>query len=184
MGRPGSSAAGSGGRRRRHHPAGEFGRMPRSRLTGTPASAGRRSRSVAGWGRAFGACCFAGKLRSLVIRPGRPLGGRLDPYVIPYVNLYVIPYAQGWRTPGLGGRAHLSSSVPLGGVERPRRAVRFARLTHRRVRVLGGPAVRAACGGNLACPALLRRVVRHGPSMPIYLRRNGAPATASRHMVT
>ena len=22
--------------------------------------------------------------------------------VIPYVNLYVIPYAQGWRTPGLG----------------------------------------------------------------------------------
>jgi hypothetical protein len=27
--------------------------------------------------------------------------------------------------------------------------VRFARLMHRRVRVLGGPAVRAAHGGNL-----------------------------------
>jgi hypothetical protein len=32
---PGSSAAGAGGRRRRHHPAGEFGRLPRSRLTET-----------------------------------------------------------------------------------------------------------------------------------------------------
>jgi hypothetical protein len=27
--------------------------------------------------------------------------------------------------------------------------VRFARLIHRPVRVLGGPAVRAACGGNV-----------------------------------
>jgi hypothetical protein len=34
-------------------------------------------------------------------------------------------------------------------VERPRRVVRFARLIHRRVRVLGGPAVRAAFGGDL-----------------------------------
>jgi hypothetical protein len=33
MGRPDSLAAGSGGRRRRHHPAGEFGRIPRSCLT-------------------------------------------------------------------------------------------------------------------------------------------------------
>jgi hypothetical protein len=39
--------------------------------------------------------------------------------------------------------------APLGGVERPRRVVRFARLIHWPVRVLGGPAVRAACGGNL-----------------------------------
>jgi hypothetical protein len=38
-------------------------------------------------------------------------------------------------------------------VVRSRRAVRFARLIHRRGRVLGGPAVRAACGGNLK-PAL------------------------------
>jgi hypothetical protein len=39
--------------------------------------------------------------------------------------------------------------APLGGVERPGRVVRFARLIHRPVRVLGGPAVRAASGGNL-----------------------------------
>jgi hypothetical protein len=44
-------------------------------------------------------------------------------------------------------------------VERPRRKERFARLIHRRVRVLGGPAVRAACGGNLSLPWLLLRVV-------------------------
>jgi hypothetical protein len=35
------------------------------------------------------------------------------------------------------------------GVERPGRVVRFARLIDRRGRVLGGPAVRAACGGRL-----------------------------------
>jgi hypothetical protein len=30
--------------------------------------------------------------------------------------------------------------------------VRFARLIQRRVRVLGGPVVRAACGGSLSLP--------------------------------
>jgi hypothetical protein len=40
------------------------------------------------------------------------------------------------------------------GVERPRRKVRFARLIHRPVRVLGGPSARAAFGGNLK-PALV-----------------------------
>jgi hypothetical protein len=49
--------------------------------------------------------------------------------------------------------------APLGGVERPRRVVRFARLIHRRVRVLGGPAVRAAFGGNLSLPWLLLSVI-------------------------
>jgi integrase len=44
-----------------------------------------------------------------------------------------------------GGR---SWSLPLGGVERPGHKVRFVRLIHWPVRVLGGPAVRAACGGN------------------------------------
>jgi hypothetical protein len=39
-------------------------------------------------------------------------------------------------------------------VERRRRAVRFARLIHRRVRVPGGPAARTACGGTLK-PALV-----------------------------
>ena len=46
MGRPGSSAAETGGRRRRHHPAVEFGRLPRSRLTEIPTS-----RRPAGHGR-------------------------------------------------------------------------------------------------------------------------------------
>jgi len=36
---------------------------------------------------------------------------------------------------------------PYGGVERPRRVVRLARLIDRRGRVLGGPSVRAASGG-------------------------------------
>ena len=69
-------------------------RMPFA-LDGLPGTTPRRPRSVAGWGRAFGACCFAGKLRS----PGGPgpirSGRGCDPYVIPYVNPYVIPYAQG-----------------------------------------------------------------------------------------
>jgi hypothetical protein len=37
---------------------------------------------------------------------------------------------------------------------RPRRVVRFARLIHRRGRVLGGPSARAAFGGSLM-PALV-----------------------------
>jgi hypothetical protein len=44
-------------------------------------------------------------------------------------------------------------------VVRPRRKVRFARLIDRRGRVLGGPAVRAACGGNLSLPWLPLEVV-------------------------
>jgi hypothetical protein len=40
--------------------------------------------------------------------------------------------------------------------------VRFARLMHRRVRAFGGPAVRAAFGGNLSLPWLLLRVVPKG----------------------
>jgi hypothetical protein len=45
-----------------------------------------------------------------------------------------------------GGRTYPLS--PLRGVEWPGRMVDFARLIHRPVRVLGGPAVPAACGGN------------------------------------
>jgi hypothetical protein len=44
-------------------------------------------------------------------------------------------------------------------MERPRRKVRFARLIHWRVRVLGGPSVRAAFGGDPSRPWLPRRVV-------------------------
>jgi hypothetical protein len=45
-------------------------------------------------------------------------------------------------------------------VVRPRRKVRFARLINRRGRVLGGPLVRAAFGGNLSLPWLLLTVVQ------------------------
>jgi hypothetical protein len=38
--------------------------------------------------------------------------------------------------------------------------MRFARLIHRLVRVLGGPAVRAACGGDLGLPWLPLTVLR------------------------
>ena len=88
------------------------------------------------------------------------------PHVIPYVNPYVIPYALGVRTPVFAGRAHRCWSVPLRGASQPQkprltgpprgkwsgqaRKVRFARLIQRPVRVLGGPAARAACGGNLS----------------------------------
>jgi len=50
-------------------------------------------------GRAFGACCSAGKLRSPASPTGKPrLPGSLvaaDPYGIPYVNPYGIPCATG-----------------------------------------------------------------------------------------
>jgi hypothetical protein len=49
-------------------------------------------------------------------------------------------------------------SCPLGGVVRPRGVVRFARLIHRRVRVLGVPAARAASGGNKMPTASPHRV--------------------------
>jgi hypothetical protein len=48
----------------------------------------------------------------------------------------------------------IAELAPLGGVERPRRLVRFARLIQRPVRVLGVPSVHAAFGGSLK-PALV-----------------------------
>jgi hypothetical protein len=47
--------------------------------------------------------------------------------------------------------------APLGGVERPRRVVRFARLMDRRVRAYGQPSADAAFGGNLSLTWLPRR---------------------------
>jgi hypothetical protein len=49
---------------------------------------------------------------------------------------------------------------PLGGVERALGKVRFARLIHSGARILGGPAVRAAFGGNLKPAWLPRRVAK------------------------
>jgi hypothetical protein len=63
--------------------------------------------------------------------------------------------SQGTITVG-GATGHTTATHgPLGGMERPRRKVRFARLIHRPVRALGrafGPG-RAAFGGISACPA-------------------------------
>ena len=52
-----------------------------------------------------------------------------------------------------------SHAWPPGGVERPRRMVRFARLIQRRSRAFGRPSAGAAFGGNLSLPWLPRRVV-------------------------
>jgi hypothetical protein len=129
-------------------------------LDGLPGTTPRRPRSVAGRGRAFGACCFAGNLRSPAgPTPVPPSPRWLDPHVIPYVNPYVIPYALAVRTPGFHGEGICAAQPPSGGVERPRRVVRFARLIHRRVRVLGGPLARAASGGSLSLAWWPHRVI-------------------------
>jgi hypothetical protein len=68
-------------------------------------------------------------------------------------------YAQGVRTPALHSRIVCPGRAPLGGVERPRRAVRFARLIHtarpRSWRTFG----LRRFGGKLSLPWLLPRVV-------------------------
>jgi hypothetical protein len=89
----------------------------------------------------------------------RPSSEAAEPPGIPPVILPVILPA----TDGGGHSAWVTrfaaGQVPFGGVVRPRREVRFARLIHRRGRVLGGPAVRAACGGSLSLTWLPRTVV-------------------------
>jgi hypothetical protein len=64
---------------------------------------------------------------------------------------------------------------------RPRRVVRFARLMQRRVRVLGGPAVRAACGGSLSLPWLARRVTAMS-AVPRHYCMVGKVVFGSRHL--
>jgi hypothetical protein len=155
MGRPGSSAAGSGCRRRRLHPAGEVGRMPRSRLTGTHARP-----PAAGHGR----WRVGTRLRRVLLRwqapqpcrsrPGATVVEAVDPYAGLYAEPYAGLYAGHLRTPSPPGGRITAGHAPRGGVERPRRVVRFARLIHRRVGVLGGPSARAACGGNVSLPWL------------------------------
>jgi hypothetical protein len=68
----------------------------------------------------------------------------------------------GLPTPLRSERGGTRMLAPLRGVVRPRRKVRFARLIQRPVRVLGGPAVGAASGGNLSLPCLPPTVVRCG----------------------
>jgi hypothetical protein len=59
--------------------------------------------------------------------------------------------------------------------------MRFARLIHRRVRVLGGPTARAACGGNQTPTASLLSVVdqKQEQSEP-----TGGPVAAGAAAVT
>ena len=144
-------------------------------LDGQPGARPRRPRSVAGEGRAFGACCFAGKLRS----PGGPdpvppWPRPATPYADPYAELYADLYAGHPRTPspvgsavsagraprgGLVGRKDRGRLAPLGGVERPRRVVRFARLIHRRGRAFWPAFVRRRLRRHQIPPRLLLTVV-------------------------
>ena len=129
------------------HPAGEFGRLPRSRLTGTTATP-----PATGYGRWPGE---GTRLRRVLLRWQAPQPCRSRPGSHrgrgrrPYASGYASPYAGHPRTPPVRMPASVQV-MPYGGVERPRRKVRFARLIHRRGRVLGVPSARAACGGNPA----------------------------------
>jgi hypothetical protein len=67
------------------------------------------------------------------------------------------------RVPLAGRWADRRWSCPSGGVERPGRVVRFARLIQPPGRDPGGPAVRAASGGIQSLPSLPRSVVRRKP---------------------
>jgi hypothetical protein len=60
----------------------------------------------------------------------------------------------------LVGRKNRGRLAPLGGVERPRRVVRFARLIQRRVRAFGRPLAGAAFAGNLNLTRLPLSVAR------------------------
>ena len=74
-----------------------------------------------------------------------------------------------------GQRPELSAMLALTD---PRGAVRFARLTHRRVRDFGRSSAGAACGGNLNLPWLLGKVAeaRH-MARSIEVRGNGGLLT-------
>ena len=63
--------------------------------------AGGRPRSVAGSGRAFGACCFPGKLRS----PAPPTGDTVHPAQLRVLDPYASPLALLWDGVGSYPRA-------------------------------------------------------------------------------
>ena len=66
-------------------------------------------------GRAFGACCFAGKLRSPAgLAPGQPWRGRVGPYAS--------PYAERSRTPRGSGRRVRAGHAPSWGQSAARAA--------------------------------------------------------------
>jgi hypothetical protein len=94
-----------------------------------------RPRSVAGGGRAFGACCCAGSSAALPRPPAdrhtRPIAG-LPPLRESLRVGGAYPWVRWARV-----SVQLRGVVRPGRVVRPRRVVRFARLMHRRVRALG-----------------------------------------------
>jgi hypothetical protein len=118
----------------------------------TQPAAGHRPRSVAGRDAPSARAASLASSAALPV-PTRCRRGR-GPYADPYAA-----HSRTSRSPGgwfalvmplVGpvGRRHRGRLAPLGGVERPRRVVRFARLMHRHGRVLGVPSARAASGGN------------------------------------
>jgi len=116
---------------------------------------------VAGEGRAFGACCFAGKLRSPAPSTGRRWRTRPDFGASPYAS----PYAGPSRTPLAGWQCRSPWLCPSWGQSAANTAAdwppsgewsgRAARCASRDWSIgasapLGGPTVRAAYGGNLS----------------------------------
>jgi hypothetical protein len=70
--------------------------------------------------------------------------------------------------------------MALGGGRGPRRMVRLARLLHRRGRVLGGPAVRAACGGDQLLRTALPKETRVTGALAGRLGKATTKATLGR----
>jgi len=82
-----------------------------------------------------------------------------NPYALPYACTYADPYVRHPRTPSRLEGGVTAGRAPRGEWSGQAEWMRFARLIHRPVRVLGGPAVLAAGGGNLILPWPPHRVV-------------------------
>jgi hypothetical protein len=142
-------------------------------LDGLPGTTPRRPRSVAGWGTRLRRVLLRWQAPQPALRTGRrglpgPLESRRPlrhslrqplrhslrvggayPW-LRWPSASVLVSAPSW---GQSAAKTAADWPPSGGVERPGRVVRFARLIHRPVRVLGVPSARAACGGTQACPS-------------------------------
>ena len=70
----------------------------------------------------------------------------------------------------------LQRHTPLGGVERPRRVVRVARLCIGASAPLGRPSASAACGGNLSLTWLPPRVIAAAPLVLLLARQSAGVA--------
>jgi hypothetical protein len=90
-------------------------------LDGRPGTSACRPPSVAVEGRALGACCFAGKLRSPA-GPGLgpPVAEAVDPYASRYASPYASPYAGHPRTPSPPRRRVRPGHAPR-GASRPQK---------------------------------------------------------------